>query len=154
MISKLTTILHTIKSQHQSPSNDNSNPVLTIEDITKLTDKNFWDTVGLMSFTEIRRLVPITTSDSEIEKVLKSRFKNVHFWHHMSEKTTRDILDKIKDNHPDPKIFDTVFSIDSILKSAEEDKAFIDQLRKEHGLTGSYKLDNSILLKVSEEYRQ
>ena len=151
MISKLMTIFPTKESRHQSPSNDNNNLVLTIEDITKLTDKKFWDTVGLMSFTEIRGLVPITTSDSEIEKVLKPRLKNMHFWHHMSEKTTRNILDKIKANHPE--ILDTVFSIDSILKSAAEDRVFIDQLRKEHGLTGKYKLDNSILLKVSEEYR-
>lgn len=169
MISKLITMFPMKESRHQSPSNDSKesiislvptaigdiavvNPVLTIEDIAKLTDKNFWDTVGIMSFREIRGLVSITTSDSEIEEVLKSRFNDVHFWHHMSEKTTRNVLDKIKANHPE--IFDTVFSIDSILKSAAEDKVIIDQLRKEHGLTGNYKLDDSILLKVSEEYRQ
>lgn len=150
MISKLSAIIPTKGSQPQSQSDEPSN-LLTIKEIASYTDKQFWDSVGLMSFTEIRRLVPESSSDDEIEKVLKSRFNDVNFWHHMSEKTVRNILDRIKINHPD--LLDTVFSIDSILESAAEDRVIVDQLRKEHGLTGNYKLDNSILLKVSEEYR-
>lgn len=147
MISKLLTITRTPKSQPKSQSDE----LMDLHTLNTMSDIKFWDDVGLLSFKEIRKRVYPSVSDKSIEDSLKSRFKDINFWHHMSESTIRKILTTIKMNHRE--LSDEVFSVDSIIRSAKEDDVYIKQIRQELGLKEKFKIDNSLLIKVSAEFR-
>lgn len=122
---------------------------LSLDTIANLPNELYWDTVALMSFNQIRKLVNPVVTDDEIIAALSKRFMECTFWHHLSESKIRSILDTIVDWHGNNG---EEISPEKVAASVAEDVEFITMIREQHNLKGDFTVDNSLLYEILQDY--
>lgn len=150
MISKSKAIPLIQESQHPSLYETRTGQTeLSLETIANIPDGLYWDTIALMSFNQIRKLVNPVVTDEEIIAALSSRFMECTFWHHLSESRIRSILDTIVDLHGNDGV---ETSPEKVAASIDEDVEYIRMIREQHNLEGDFTVDNSLLYEILQDY--
>lgn len=150
MISKSKVIPLIQESQHPSLYEVRTGQTeLSLETIANLPNIVYWDTIALMSFNQIRKLVNPVVTDEEIIAALSRRFMECTFWHHLSESKIRSILDTIVDLHGNDGV---ETSPEKIAASIDEDVEYIRMIREQYNLEGDFTVDNSLLHEILQDY--